>query len=114
MRRGTIVLTKFPFTDLSSAKRRPGLIISGRINDTNDVIIAFISSIVPVSSEATNYPISSEHRDFLTTGLKKASVVKLDKIATINVSIVSGEIGSISDKTMREIDKCLKIALGLE
>ncbi len=28
MKRGTIVLTKFPFTDLSSSKRRPAVIIS--------------------------------------------------------------------------------------
>jgi hypothetical protein len=28
MEKGTIVLTRFPFTDLSSAKRRPSVIIS--------------------------------------------------------------------------------------
>ena len=46
MKRGAIVLTKFPVTDLSSAKRRPGIVVSASLNDTNDVIIAFISSVI--------------------------------------------------------------------
>ncbi len=44
MKKGTIVLVKFPFTDLSSAKRRPALVISDQGKTKNDVIVAFISS----------------------------------------------------------------------
>ena len=47
MKRGTIVLTKFPFTDLSSDKRRPALIISREDNQKDDVIVAFITSVLP-------------------------------------------------------------------
>ena len=114
MQRGAIVLTKFPFTDLSSAKRRPGIIVSRKMSNANDVIIAFISSVLSSNPEATDYLITTLHKDFFITGLKKESVIKLDKLATINLSVISGEIGIVSDITMSQIDNCLKLALGLQ
>jgi mRNA interferase MazF len=113
MKRGTIVLTKFPFTDLSSTKRRPGIVVSATSNNKNDIIIAFISSVVPPQLEPTDYLFNTQHTDFTSTGLKKDSVIKLNKLATINASVLSGEIGKVSANTMQEIDKRLKIALGL-
>ena len=42
---GSIVLARFPFTDLSGDKRRPALVIS-RDNDRRpDVIVCFITSV---------------------------------------------------------------------
>ena len=114
MKRGTIVLTKFPFTDLSSAKRRPGIIVSGKSSDKQDTIVAFISSVIPHELEDTDYLISTYHKDFPVTGLKKESVVKLNKLATINSSVISGEIGVASEDTMAQIDERLKLALGLK
>ena len=35
MKRGTIVLTQFPFTDLSTTKRRPAVIVS-KVNEENE------------------------------------------------------------------------------
>ena len=45
MKRGTIVLTKFPFTDLRSTKRRPSIIISKTESLKKDLIVAFIQNI---------------------------------------------------------------------
>jgi mRNA interferase MazF len=42
MKRGTIVLTPFPFNDLTTTKRRPAVIVSS--TDENEVIVAFITS----------------------------------------------------------------------
>ena len=114
MNRGTIVLTKFPFTDLTASKRRPGIIVSGKISDNNDVIIAFISSVIPPELRETDYRLTPQHKDFANTGLKKESVIKLDKLATVNRSVITGELGSVSAETIAEIDKCLKTALGLK
>jgi mRNA interferase MazF len=37
---GAIVLTDFPFTDLSSTKRRPALVVSAENARGSDVIVA--------------------------------------------------------------------------
>ncbi len=64
MERGSIVLTKFPFTDLSSAKRRPGIVVSGNLTDKNDVIVAFISSVIPQVLLSTDFLITEANVDF--------------------------------------------------
>lgn len=49
---GTIVLTDFPFTDLSSAKRHPALVISRDNGSRTDVIVAYITSVFRTELEA--------------------------------------------------------------
>lgn len=41
---GAIVLTDFPFTDLSSVKRRPALVVSTNNARRCDVVVAYITS----------------------------------------------------------------------
>ena len=42
---GAIVLTDFPFTDLSASKRQPALVVSTDNHRRTDVIVAYITSI---------------------------------------------------------------------
>ena len=114
MNRGTIVLAKFPFTDLTSAKRRPAIVLSSKISTVNDVIVAFISSVIPVELSETDLLIDRQHQDYLISGLKSPSVIKLDKLATLNTSVLSGEIGRVSATTLSDINKKLVIALSID
>ena len=70
---GTIVLVPFPFTDLSSSKVRPALVVSD-VNEV-DVIVVFISSTVPDKLNQTDFLILSNLQFFNETGLKKDSIV---------------------------------------
>lgn len=112
--RGTIVLTKFPFTDLQSHKRRPAVVISRNNKTRTDFILAFITSVIPENLSDTDLFLDYDHIDFRNSGLKKPSIIKSDKIATLNRSIFSGELGRLSADTLKNIDKRLKIALGLK
>jgi mRNA interferase MazF len=114
MNRGTIVLTKFPFTDLSSSKRRPALVISKTCNEKHDVIVAFISSVIPDQLSETDFVLNTEHRDFPVTGLRKKSIFKMDKVATLNKSIFTGELGYLSKDIIRQLESKLMIALDLK
>lgn len=89
---GAIVLTEFPFTDLSSAKRRPALVISTDNARRTDLIVAYISSVprtepdaVPIGPTRTNGP----------------SVVRFDKIATVEKRIIAGRIGTAEPDWLR-------------
>jgi len=42
---GSIVLTRFPFTDLSGDKRRPALVVSRDNDRRSDLIVCFITSV---------------------------------------------------------------------
>ncbi|WP_367161314.1 hypothetical protein ABUE34_15105 (plasmid) [Kozakia baliensis] len=42
---GSIVLTRFPFTDLSADKRRLALIVSRDNERRSDLVVAFITSV---------------------------------------------------------------------
>jgi mRNA-degrading endonuclease toxin of MazEF toxin-antitoxin module len=79
---GTIVL-RFPFTDLSGAKRRPALVVS-RDNDRRpDRVVCFTS--VPRTG-----PDMAPLAPTAGTGLKVPSVVRFDQLATLDPSAIAG------------------------
>ena len=94
MEKGTIVLVRFPFTDYISEKLRPDLIIS--TNNKKDVCVAFISSVIPTKFEDSDFVLSRKDKDFSLTGLKKDSVFRMGKIATLDKSIILGKLGNLA------------------
>lgn len=75
--KGKIVLVPFPFTDLSTSKLRPALVL---VEGETDSVVAFISSRIPAQPATTEVLIPQDHREFGLTGLKTASIVRLDKL----------------------------------
>lgn len=112
MKQGTIVLTPFPFTDLSTSKRRPAIVIS-KNNEQTDIIVAYISSKISEHISVTDYLLKSSHKDFPVTGLLKDSIIKLNKIVTVDKSLFTGEIGFVSKEILDEILLRLKIVFGI-
>ena len=84
-RRGDIVIVSFPFTDLSSSKKRPALVVSpDSFNDTTlDVVLAAITSQV---SEDT--PLTIVETDCVDGTLPRASAVKPTKLFTIHSTLI--------------------------
>ncbi len=77
--KGKIVLVPFPFTDLTATKLRPALAI---YEGEEDVVVAFVSSKVPLKPTEADVLITKEQAGFRNTGLKVNSAIKLDKVAT--------------------------------
>jgi mRNA interferase MazF len=67
---GSIVLTRFPFTDLSGDKRRPALVVSRDNGRQTDLIVCFITSVPRSGPDMV--PITPDPG----TGLKVPSVVR--------------------------------------
>jgi len=106
MDKGTIVLVRFPFTDYTSVKLRPALIIS--VHNKKDVCVAFISSVIPFEFEETDYFLTKASLDFSWTGLRKESVFRMKKIATVDCNLVVGKLGMLSENLQQIIDQKLK------
>lgn len=107
MKRGDIVLVKYPFTDLSTEKLRPALVILPE-DEEGDFLLAFITSII----------IKKNPFDILIpkngTGLRKDSILRLKKIMTIHKSLVAGKIGSASKEQLKIIEETLLEMLNLK
>lgn len=99
-----VVLVQFPFTDLSGSKLRPAI---GIHESDPDVIVAFISSRRPPTLESTDLLLAADDPAFGATGLKTASVIKFDKIATLAKTLIRGEIGEISPSLAAECNRIM-------
>ena len=87
-----IVLVPFPFTNLSTSKRRPALIVSPvEYNKDMDVVIAFITSKVNLAYRFGDYHI----QDWKKSQLPKPSLLRM-KFATIDKSIIVKKLGRLS------------------
>ena len=108
-RRGEIWLLRFPFTDLSSAKVRPALVLASHGDDR---IVTGIFSRVPKGKlRRTWVRINTTHAAFATTGLKKTSVVKAEKIAVVHGSVFRRKLGTLTGDLMDDVQAALKRAL---
>ena len=104
--KGKIVLIKFDFTDMSSSKVRPALVL---IERDQDVVVAYITSIIPDPIDETcQIIIESSHPEFALTGLVKDSALLLDKVATYDKSLIKKEIGEIGPVLTDQINEILQ------
>jgi mRNA interferase MazF len=99
-KRGDIVLVQFPFTDLSSAKRRLALVISpDAFNDQmEDVVVAAITS------QLTNeHAVTIDQSDCVEGMLPKLSVVKMAKVFTIHSTLVIKKLCALREEKLAGI-----------
>jgi mRNA interferase MazF len=94
---GDIVLVKFPFTDLSSSKKRPVLIVKDE-NTFNDIVCFQITS----NNEQSNlFKINDEH--LKNSNLNLTSFVKYDKCFTLSTNIIDKKIATANPKLLDEL-----------
>ncbi len=99
MKKGDIVLIPFPFSDLSGIKNRPAVIL---IETDDDVTVAFITTQIKWDSGLDVLLHPSE-----LSGLKKISLIRLNKLATIDKELVIGRLGSLNEPSMEMLNKNL-------
>lgn len=95
--RGDILVTGFPFSNLQNSKKRPILVL--RVPKGNDLICLQITG----NSYDKSSEISIENFDFKKGSLNRKSFARLDKIATLEKSIILYKIGSLKKEKFLEI-----------
>jgi mRNA interferase MazF len=102
-KRGDIILVHFPFTDLSSTKQRPALVVSSDALNavSEDVLVVAISSQVPARLAAEEFLIPSG--DLAACGLPKPSILRLAKLASLHRQLVIKRIGFMPEPVLRRI-----------
>ena len=100
-KQGDIILIPIPFTDLSSSKRRPVLVLSN--NDynskTDDIVVAAITSNILLK----DYSVNITTDDLIDGNLKVDSCIRADKIYTLSQNIVIKRFGKVNENVMEKV-----------
>jgi mRNA interferase MazF len=83
---GEIHLASFPFGGRVGAKVRPVLLLTGPVGPVPEVLVAYITSIVPPNLLSTDIVLDPSQPEYAGTGLKAVSLLRLHKLATIHQS----------------------------
>ena len=105
MTKGDIVLVTFPFTDLKGSKLRPAVILT---KTALDVTVCFITSQI-CWQESTDVLLMPS----LKSGIRKQSLIRTNKIATIDKSLAKGLMGTLDSNEIQEFNQKLKLLLQL-
>lgn len=99
---GEIVITPFPFSDLSSRKVRPAIVLA--IGDHGDLILCQITS--RVNNARNQLKLSSV--SFSVGKLNQSvSYARPDKLFTCDPKMIIGKTGSLKSSVLKEIRKIL-------
>jgi mRNA interferase MazF len=99
--KGDIVFVRFPFTDLSITKPRPALVLH---EERDEVVLAYISSRVPILPSDTDVLVLRKESFFEATGLKRDSVIKLSVLTTLKNWFIERLFGEVDDTLRDEIN----------
>ena len=100
MKKGAIILIIFPFSDLLGTKLSPALVlaVSGA-----EVTVAFITT--PLKwTEKTDVVLLPDHNN----GIKKHSLIRISKVATLDKSLASGRLGYVCIQIQNLVDDQLR------
>ena len=106
--RGDVLLIPFPFTDLSSVKTRPVVVLS--VGDfqaaTGDITVAMITSV------PRNTPFDYELSDWRAANLRAPSWVR-SKLATLSPRLVRYKPGRLTGTDLLQVEARIRASLGL-
>ena len=109
---GEIVLAAFPFTDLSGSKRRPCLVLA-EAESRGDFVCAFATTAAPARFTQFGVLVAPSHPQWHQIRLKGSSVVRADKLCTLNSCLMSGRVGVLPIGLFMAVRQELKRLLGL-
>lgn len=101
---GQIILFRFPQTDLEAGKLRPALLL-GKLPaaDYDDWLICMISSQTRHYIPQFDELIQENDSDFVQSGLKLASVIRVGRLAVTASRVLLGTTGHISPERFQRI-----------
>lgn len=101
------------FSRLATCLRRSYVRCWLALSEPDDVVVAFISSQLPVRGAVGKVVLTPGDAEFGETGLARPSVVRLDKLVTIQRMLLQPRLGGIGQKTRVAVDDALRAVFAL-
>ncbi|MBC7890666.1 MAG: type II toxin-antitoxin system PemK/MazF family toxin [Sphingobacteriaceae bacterium] len=92
---GEIVLLRFPFTDGRGFKQRPAVVLKDA--QDGDLLVA------RVTSRLRSEPYEVLIQDWQAAGLLQPSQIRIHKIASLEISLVVRNLGTLSASDLAEL-----------
>lgn len=100
---GDIVIVPFPFSDLSSIKKRPVLILSK--TQENNIFDDIITCGITSHLKRTKYSVLINNDNLEQGNIPKESSIKVDKLFTLNKNIIEKKVAKINPSTLKIVKK---------
>jgi mRNA interferase MazF len=107
IRERQVVLFRFPQTNQTTGKLRPALVIRKVPGPHDDWLICMISSQLSHAVADFDEIISENDDDFVSSGLKQTSLIRIARLAVVDQNILLGAIGEIGVTRLERIKKNL-------
>lgn len=96
MKRGDIILITVPFSDLTSTKVRPALVVSPENPAEGDFVVALITTNIDRALQPSDHALKTTDKDFSGTGLRFDSMFRMAKLFTLNKVLAQRRLGKAS------------------
>lgn len=103
IRAGQIVLFSFPQADQNTGKLRPALILRRLPGPHGDWLVCLISSQLRHAVPGVDEVIHDTDSDFVNTGLKTTSVIRVTRLAVVSADSLQGAIGNLTAQRLERI-----------
>ncbi|MEQ8999753.1 MAG: type II toxin-antitoxin system PemK/MazF family toxin [Coleofasciculus sp. B1-GNL1-01] len=112
VKKGDIVLVPFPFTDLSTTKLRPAVVLW--VDSTgDDITLCFISSQNLTRLSPDEFVLDTSDPEFSNTGLKVTSKVRVTRIVTLERRLITRRIGKLGVNQIQQLNSLMLQAFQL-
>jgi mRNA interferase MazF len=90
-----VVVVPFPFTDKTTVKRRPALVLSEAKSFNKNSAHSVLAMITSASN--SDWPLDIEIEDIDTAGLSAASIIRM-KLFTLDDKLIIRKVGALGRK----------------
>ena len=115
MKRGDVILVRFPHPSGQRGKKRPAVVVQSDAyaSAVSTVVVAEVTKNLTMKGDLACLFIDVSTPDGKTTGLLVDSVVSSLVLDTVYTDTVAQVLGSLSPTLLRKFDDCLKVGPGL-
>jgi mRNA interferase MazF len=100
-------LLHFPQTNLETGKLRPALLLGKLPGDYDDWLICMVSSQTCRAIAGFDEVVREDDADFVDSGLKVSSVIRVGRLAAVQGEFLLGAIGQIAPERLERITRHL-------
>src|SRR5438309_2456643 len=115
MKRGDVVLVRFPHPSGARGKKRPAVVVQSDAyaKTVGTLVVAEVTKNLALAKDPACLFVDANTPEGRATGLVRDSVVSCLVLVTVYADAVDRVLGTLSPTMKQTLNDCLKAALGL-